>query len=156
MRIFKKLFLLSSSLFLSTSIYADVLELNSYDVDKCRQEIASHSQKQSVVVLAYSKKNTDVNTLMLYESVAKERKSTTFFQFDLDRDELFHGLASRLCLGQQFPLHFDTLMILGNNDVGFLHGLFGTRDGSLSTKAQVEEIIDDFNEKNLTYRQRTK
>jgi hypothetical protein len=153
MQIFKNLILLSSSLIFSASIYAgSIQELSSDNVDKCRQEIAANSQKQSVVVLAYSKQNTGANTLKLYQTVANERPNTAFFQYDLDRAALFEGLVTRLCLGQQFSVRPDTLMIVSNNDIGFLHGLFGTRDGSLSNKAQVEEIIDDFNEKNLTNR----
>lgn len=151
MRIFKSLILFSSLIF-STSIFASIEELSTDNVDACRHEIAANSRTQSVVVLAYSKQNTDPKVLKLYQTVANERPNTKFLQYDLDRAQKFNGLVTRLCLGQQFNIRFDTLMIVSTNDISFLHSLFGTRDGSLSNKTQIEEIIDDFNEKNLTRR----
>lgn len=151
MRLFKNLIAVLGTLVFSGSVYAGVTELSAYDVDKCRQELAVGFTSNPAVVLAYSRTNTSARTLELFKAVASERPNSQFYIFDLDTDNTFHGHASRLCLGQEFGMSFDTMMIVsgGEAGVGFLHSLFGTRNGSLSTKAQVEAIIDDFNDQYL-------
>lgn len=140
------------TLFLSSSLYASVAELNAYDVDTCRQQLKKSFVVNFPTVLVYSK-DTDAKVLKLFETLAEERPNTPFFKFNHDNDKVYGHEVSRICLGQLTTVEPETFMLVladaRSTYVIFQAIGFGAHSSMFSNKSILLSVIDDSNDTRL-------
>ncbi len=98
MRMFKKIALCLCAVAISSYTYADVIELDAFNPDHCRQQILN-SADDIPVIAAYTSDNQDSELFMKkFELLAKEHPERTFFKWDSKKDVLH--TTQTLCLQQ--------------------------------------------------------
>lgn len=98
MRVFKKFALCLFATAISSYAYADIIELDAFNPDHCRQQILK-STDDLPVIAAYTSGNSDSESFMKkFELLAKEHPERTFFKWDAKQD--VQHVTQTLCLQQ--------------------------------------------------------
>jgi len=108
MKMFKKFALCVFAAAISSYAYADIIELDAFNPDHCRQQILK-STDELPIIAAYTSDNNDESFVKQFELLAKAHPERTFFKWDAKND-LLH-LSQTLCL-QQLGLFVQPSMIL--------------------------------------------
>jgi hypothetical protein len=111
MRVFKKFALCLFAAAISSYAYADVIELDAFNPDHCRQQILK-STDDLPVVAAYTSNNKDSESFMKkFELLAKEHPERTFFKWDAKKD--VQHVTQTLCVQQLGFLVQPNIILLG-------------------------------------------
>lgn len=98
MRMFQKIALCLCAVAISSYTYADVIELDAFNPDHCRQQILN-STDDIPVIATYTSGNQDSELFMKkFELLAKEHPERTFFKWDSKMD--VQHITQTLCLQQ--------------------------------------------------------
>src|SRR3990167_4852863 len=111
MRMFKKFALCLLAAVISSYAYADIIELDTFNPDQCRQQILK-STDELPIIATYTSDRGDGNSeafMKKFEVLAQEHPERTFFKWDAKKD-LLH-ITQTLCL-QQLGLFVQPNIIL--------------------------------------------
>lgn len=100
MRVFKKFVLCAFVAAMASYAYADVIELDAFNPDHCRQQILK-STDELPVIAAYTSDSNDGNSQVFmkkFEVLAKAHPERTFFKWDAKKD--VQHATQTLCLQQ--------------------------------------------------------
>lgn len=121
MKVLKKIASCLFAVVLSSHAYADIIELDAFNPDHCRQQLLQ-STDDLPVVATYTTDDTDSERFMRrFERLAKEHPERTFFKWDAKKD-LLHGTQT-ICLQQLGFFVQPNIILLGiikddNSDSG--------------------------------------
>lgn len=111
MKMFKKFALCLFAAIISSYAYADIIELDAFNPDHCRQQILQ-SADELPVIATYTSNSYDDNSkefMKKFNLLAKEHPERTFFKWDAEKDT--GNLTQSLCL-QQLGLFVQPNIIL--------------------------------------------
>lgn len=157
---FKKfaLFLLAAAI--SSYTYADIIELDAFNPDHCRQQILQ-STDDLPVIAAYTSNQYDDNSKLFmkkFELLAKAHPERTFFKWDAEKD--VGHLTQSLCLQQLGIFSPPNIILLGvfkddNSGQMFMSSPLRLEWAGQMTIAEMNKFIDvsDFNLKALVLSQ---
>jgi len=99
MKIYKKLSLCLFAAAISSSVFADIIELDPFNPDRCRQQILKSADELPVIATYNMKDYPDSESFMeKFELLAKEHPEKTFFKWDAQKD--IQHVTQTLCLQQ--------------------------------------------------------
>lgn len=147
MTLFKKLTLCLFATVISSYAYADIVELDAFNPDRCRQQILK-SADELPVIATYSSDKHDGNSEMFmkkFELLAKEHPERTFFKWDAKKDVL-HATQT-LCLQQLGLTIQPNILLLGvvkdlNTDKAFMTSPLRLYWAGEMTMVEMNKFID--------------
>lgn len=159
MKMFQKLALCLLAAGISSYTYADIIELDSFNPDHCRQQILKSADNLPVIATYIDGGKDSESFMKKFDLLAKEHPERTFFKWDAKKDVL-HATQT-LCLQQLgFSLHPSIILLAvvkdENTEKSIMSSPLRLYWAGEMTLAEMNVFIDisDSNVKNLFSRKK--
>lgn len=140
----KKISLLVWAALFSNFTYAEIIELDAYNSDHCRQQLLKSTDELPVIAIYGDFYEDSESFLKKFEELAKQHPERDFFKWNQDED-VFHTSQS-LCLQQLGVIMPASLMMMGvmtddNSNSSFMVNLRSDWAGQM-TLEDMNKFID--------------
>lgn len=147
MKIAKKIALSLFTAVISSYAFADIIELDTFNPDHCRQQILQ-SKDELPVIASYSTYKYDDNSKMFmkeFKKFANSHPEKTFFTWDAEKDALH--LTQTLCLQQLGLIAQPNIVMLGvfkadDSGPSFMSAPFRSSWAGNMTVMEMNKFID--------------